>query len=70
REELYKEEVTSTLTYLKLKKIKRLIAENQREFELKQNLSAENQLIYLQTHQHLKEVEMQLTKALGTVILK
>ncbi|MBK7735471.1 MAG: DNA primase [Chitinophagaceae bacterium] len=70
REELYKEEVTSTLTYLKLRKIKKLIAENQREFELKQMGTFDDQVIYLQTHQHLKDLEMQLTKALGTVIFK
>jgi len=70
REELYKEEVTSTLTYLKLRKIKKLIAENQREFELKQTGTFDDQVIYLQTHQHLKDLEMQLTKALGTVIFK
>jgi len=70
REELYKEEVTSTLTYLKLRKIKKLIAENQREFELKQTGTFDDQVIYLQTHQHLKDLEMQLTQALGTVIFK
>ena len=70
REELYKEEVTSTLTYLKLRKIKKLIAENQREFELKLTGTFDDQVIYLQTHQHLKDLEMQLTKALGTVIFK
>ena len=33
REDLYKEEVISTLNYLKLRKIKRLIEMNQRDFE-------------------------------------
>ena len=68
REELFKEEVFSTLNYLKLKKIKRMIDENQRDLE--KSSSAEEQLIYLQTHQHLKQMEIQLTRQLGTVIFK
>jgi DNA primase len=68
REELFKEEVFSTLNYLKLKKIKRMIDENQRDLE--KAVTAEDQLVLLQTHQHLKEMEITLTKQLGTVIFK
>ncbi|HRP33332.1 MAG TPA: hypothetical protein PKV73_15640, partial [Agriterribacter sp.] len=68
REDLYKEEVASTLTYLKLRKIKRLINENQRDLE--KSVSPEEQLNLLQTHQHLKQLEVELTKALGTVIFR
>jgi DNA primase len=68
REELYKEEVFSCLNYLKLRKIKTLIDENQRDME-KSN-QTEEQLTLLQTHQHLKQLEMELTGQLGTVILK
>jgi DNA primase len=68
REELYREEVNSTLNYLKLRKIKRLMDENQRDLE--KTDSPEQQLIYLQTHQHLKEMEMELTRQMGTVIFK
>ena len=68
REDLFREEVFSTLNYLKLKKIKRMIDENQRDLE--KSSSAEEQLIYLQTHQHLKQMEIQLTRQLGTVIFK
>ena len=68
REDLFKEEVFSTLNYLKLRKIKRLIDENQLELE-KANGNDE-QMICLQTHQHLKQVEMELTKQLGTVIFR
>ena len=67
REDLYREEVISTLTYLKLRKIKRLIAENQRELE---KATGEEQLLFLQTHQHLKQMEVMLTKEAGTVIMK
>ncbi len=68
REDLYKEEVFSTLNYLKLRKIKRMIDENQKD--LAKPHSNEEQLILLQTHQHLKNLEKELTQKLGTVILK
>lgn len=68
REDLYKEEVSSALNYLKLRKIKRLIDENQRDLE--KALSSEEQLTLLQTHQHLKQLEIALTKDGGTVIFK
>lgn len=68
REDLFKEEVFSTLNYLKLKKIKKLIDENQRDLE--RSTDAEEQLVLIQTHQHLKQMEIELTKQLGTVIFK
>jgi len=68
REELYKEEVFSTLNYLKLRKIKRLIDENQRDLEKAQ--TDEEQLVLLQTHQHLKQMEIELTKQVGMVIFR
>jgi DNA primase len=68
REDLFKEEVFSTLNYLKLKKIKRMIDENQRDLE--RSAAAEEQMIMVQTHQHLKQMEIELTKQLGTVIFK
>jgi DNA primase len=68
REDLFKEEVFSTLNYLKLKKIKRMIDENQRDLE--KSAIAEEQMIMVQTHQHLKQMEIELTKQLGTVIFK
>jgi len=68
REELFKQEVDSTLLYLQLRKIKRLIAENQKDMENTSDL--QEQMLLIQTHHHLKAVEMELTKKLGTVILK
>ncbi len=68
REELYKEEVISTLNYLKLRKIKRMIEENQRDLE--NATSPDDQMVCLQSHQHLKELEIALTKLLGTVIFR
>ena len=68
REELYKEEVYSTLNYLKLRKIKRLMIENQNDLE--KSTSTEEQMILLQTHQFLKRSEIELTQKIGTVIFK
>lgn len=68
REERYKEEVYSTLIYLKLRKIKRLIFENQRDLEKVK--SAEEQLTLMQIHLHFKQMEKELTKEYQTVILK
>jgi len=68
REELYREETLSTLIYLKLRKIKRMIEENQSDLEKPHTM--EEQMVLLQTHQHLKELEGTLTKLAGTVILR
>ena len=68
RDDLYREEVISTLNYLKLRKIKRLIEMNQKDLE--KDHTPEEQLVLIQTHQHLKQMETELTKQLGTVILK
>lgn len=68
RDEVYREEVMSCMNYIKLRKIKRLIAENQRDMERSTN--AEEQLGLVEVHQHLKELEMQLARNIGTVIIK
>ena len=66
REDLYKEEVISTLNYLKLRKIKRLMEMNQKDLE--KSHTSEEQLTYIQTHLHLKNMEKQLMENVGTVI--
>ncbi len=68
REELYKEEVVSTLCYLKLRKIKRLIEMNQKDLE--RSVTAEEQQMFIQTHMHLKAMEKELLATIGTVIVK
>ena len=68
REDLYKEEVFSTLNYLKLRKIKRMMDENQRSLE--KESTVDEQMVFLQIHQHLKHMEIELTKQLGTVIFR
>ncbi len=68
REDNYKEEVISTLSYLELKKIKKLININQKELE--ETTSLERQIFLIQTHVRLKDLEIRITKEIGTVILK
>jgi DNA primase len=68
RDELFAEEVFSTLNYLKLRKIKRLMDENQHDLE--KATVAEDQMILVQTHQHLKQMEIELTRQMGTVIFR
>lgn len=68
RAELFKEEIISCLNYLKLRKIKKMMLENQ--LELQHSTNPEEQMLILQTHQHLKQMEIQLTQKLGTVIYK
>jgi DNA primase len=67
-DELYKENVLSTMRYLKLRKIKRLMEENQQDWA---NPHSDEELrTLMQTHQHLKEMERALLQDLGTVIVK
>jgi DNA primase len=68
REELYREEVLSTLNYLKMRKIKRMIEQNQ--LDLQQPHTPEEQLMLIQTHQHLKQMERSLLQQAGTVIIR
>ncbi len=67
-DELYKEDVTSTMIYLKLRKMKRLLEENQ--LDMHKPHTDEELKVLMQTHHHLKEMERTLLQNLGTVILK
>jgi DNA primase len=67
-QERYKEEVRSTVTYMQLKKIKKLIQENQKDMERPH--TPEELALLKDTHRHLKDLEIELTSRLGTVILK
>ncbi len=68
RDDLYKEEVTSTLSYFKLRKIKKMIDENQ--LELENATDVMQQVLFLKTHIALKFEEQILTKKTGAVIYK
>lgn len=69
RQQYFKEETLSTLTYLKIRKIKKMIIQNQSFLEQK-DLPLQDELTALQTHLELKAMERELLKSIGTVILK
>ncbi len=68
REDNYRQEITSSLKYLHLKKIKKLISQNQKELETA--TSPDRQKFLMQSHIHLKDMEAQITQELGVVVLK
>lgn len=61
-------EVESALNYLKLKKIKRMLLENQIDIEKKH--TPEEYRTLAQTHEHLKQMEREISGKLGAVIIK
>ena len=61
-------EVESALNYLKLKKIKRMLLENQVDIEKKHTPEEYRNLA--QTHEHLKQMEREISGKLGAVIIK
>jgi DNA primase len=61
-------DVLMSLTYFKLKKIKHMIQENQKELE--QEKEVDKQITLMQVHKELKQIEKTLTQQMGTVILK
>jgi len=67
-DEVYKEDVLSTMRYLKMRKIKRLMEENQQD--LGKPHTDEELMVLLQTHKHLKEIERSILQDMGTVIVK
>lgn len=62
------EGVESAMNYLKLRKVKRMLLENQLDLE-KPHTEEEFGMLH-QTHEHLKQMEMELSKKMGAVILK
>jgi len=60
-------EVETSILYFKLRKVKKMIAQNQTDME---TAKPEDQILMLQIHKHLKDVERELTKIIGTVIIK
>jgi len=61
-------EVLSAITFLKLRKIKSLIYQNQADLET--NLDADDVELIIKTHLHLKEQEKTFTEKMGTTIVK
>ena len=67
-EDTTNEEVESVINYLKLRKVKRMLLENQLDME-KPHSPEEYEMLH-QTHNHLKEMEIGLTKKMGAVIIR
>jgi DNA primase len=62
------ESIRSAVHYLKLKKIKRMLLDNQRDLENEKD--GQEVKVLLQTHDHLKKLEKVLADAVGTVIIR
>jgi len=62
------EEVDSALHYLKLKKVRKMMLQNQEDMN-KPHSPDEYETLH-RTHEHLKQLEIELTRRLGTVIIK
>jgi len=67
-EDRTKEKVISSVNYLKLRKIKRMLLENQ--LDLEKEHSPEKLRMLHQTHEHLKKMEIALTQQMGAVLVK
>ncbi len=60
-------EVNISILYFKLRKIKKMIVQNQSDLE---HAPESEQIQLLQIHKHLKDIEKELTSTIGTVIYK
>ena len=63
----FQHEIEVSLLYYKLRKIKKMIRQNQDDME---KVNGEEQIQLLHIHKHLKDAERELTKIIGTVIFK
>jgi DNA primase len=61
------DEVESAINYLKLRKIKRMLLQNQADLE---KSDPSQQTTLFQTHQHLKQMEMELSRKIGSVVIR
>ncbi len=62
------EEIESAVNYLKLRKIRRMLLQNQLDIE-KPHSSEEYEMLH-NTHQHLKKMEIELSRKTGAVIIR
>ncbi len=63
----FHQDVEVSLLYYKLRKIKKMIRQNQSDME---QVTGEEQIQLLHIHKHLKDAERALTQIIGTVIFK
>jgi DNA primase len=62
-----KQDVEHSVNYFKLRKVKKMMEENQRDLETATGDSIKK---FLEIHKHLKQLEMELTRQIGAVIVK
>ena len=62
------QDVTMSLNYFKLQKLKRMFEQNQNDIMHSKELN--DQLRLMEVHKHLKAIEIEITQQLGTVIFK
>jgi len=63
----FQHDIEVSLLYYKLRKIKKMIRQNQEDME---KISGDEQIQLLHIHKHLKDAERELTQIIGTVIFK
>jgi DNA primase len=63
-----KQDVLMSVNYFKLRKIKKMFEQNQKELETATDVKEQMKLIEI--HQSLKQIEVELTKQIGSVIIK
>jgi DNA primase len=63
-----KQDVLASVNYFKLRKIKKMFDQNQKELEMATDLKEQMKLIEI--HKTLKQIEIDLTKQIGSVIIK
>lgn len=61
-------DVLMSINFFKLRKIKKMFEENQRDLEAATDI--DKQMQFVEVHKYLKEEEISITKQLGTVIIK
>lgn len=65
--DISKQDILMSVNYYKLRKLKKMFEENQRDME---HAPIAEQMRLIELHQHLKSIEREITKQLGTVIIK
>jgi DNA primase len=63
-----KQDVFATVNYFKLRKIKKMFDQNQKDLE--NATTPQEQMKLIEIHKTLKQIEIDLTKQLGAVIIK
>ena len=65
--DISRQDILMSVNYYKLRKLKKMFEENQRDME---NAPLAEQMRLIELHQHLKTIEREITKQLGTVIIR